>query len=182
VEDIEALDGTIARKLDVEWKRPDFSPAFANVEVQFVPRGQPSAERRVHRHFAANLANRQLPPGLLAHLEAKGRVTAMTKAASYLLWGPGFKKVRDWLTSNAAFMVSDSTGVPPSLWKEKGCTVEAYGKFEKPFLVEAEGDAYVEEVKALFAHAKKVPMRFGYADGSEKKNSHLMLAKCPVKP
>mgnify|MGYP001602544807 FL=1 len=181
-EDIDALEGTKASKLNVEWKSPDFSPAFANVEVQFVPKGQPAAPRRVHRHFAANLANKKLPPGLIAHLEAKGRVTAMTKAASYLLWGAGFKKLRDWLTSNAAFMVSDSTGVPPSLWKEKGCTVEAFGKFEKPFLVEAEQDPALEEVRALFVNAKKVPMRFGYADGTEKKNDHLMIAKCPAKP
>ncbi|MDP1823112.1 MAG: hypothetical protein Q8L48_07720 [Archangium sp.] len=181
-EDIDALEGTKATKLNAEWKSPDFSPAFANVEVQFVPKGQPAAPRRVHRHIAANLANKKLPPGLIAHLEAKGRVSAMTKAASYLLWGAGFKKLRDYLTSNAAFMVSDSTGVPPSLWKEKGCTVEAYGKFEKPFLVEADEDPALDEVKALFAHAKKVPMRFGYADGTQKKNDHLMIAKCPAKP
>jgi hypothetical protein len=179
--DVEALDGTTARKLNAEWKSPDFSPAFANVEVQFVPRGQPDAPRRVHRHFAANLANKKLPPGLLAHLEAKGTVTAMTKAASYLLWDGGFSKLRGWLTSNAVFMVSDSTGVPPSDWKEKGCKVEAFGKFERPFLVEAEGDPHVEEVRALFENAKKVPMRFGYADGTEEKNDHLIIATCPQK-
>jgi hypothetical protein len=180
-EDIEALEDTRAKKLNAEWKSPDFSPAFANVEVQFVPKGQPQATRRVHRHFAANLANKKLPPGLLAHLESKGRVTVMTKAASYLLWGAGFAKVRDWVLANSAFMVSDSTGLAPSLWKKNGCTVEAYGKFEKPFLVESEEDPVAEEVRQLFTRAKKVPMRFGYADGSEKKNDHLMIAKCPDK-
>ena len=182
LEDIAALDGIRAKKLNDEWDRPDFSPAFANVEVQFVPKGQPTAPRRVHRHFAANLANKKIPPGLIAHLEAKGRVTAMTKAASYLLWAPGFTKLSEWLTGNVAFMVSDSTGLPPSKWTDKGCTVEAYGKFEKPFLVEAEADLSAEEVRELFAHAKKVPMRFGYADGSPKKHDHLMIAKCPAKP
>ena len=181
-EDLDALEGTTAKKLNKEWKSPDFSPAFANVEVQFVPRGKPDAPRRIHRHFAANLANKKLPPGLIKHLESKGRVTTMTKAASYLLWDGGFSKLRNWITANSAFMVSDSTGLPPSVWKEKGCTVDAYGKFEKPFLVESEADPVAEEMRALFATAKKVPMRFGYADGTEKKNDHLMIAKCPLKP
>jgi hypothetical protein len=177
-EDIDALDGKKAKKLNDEWKSPDFSPAFANVEVQFVPRGQPDAARRVHRHFAANLANKKLPAGLLAHLEAKGRVTAMTKAASYLLWDGGFSKLTHWLLGNAVFMVSDSTGVPPSEWKDQGCKVSAFGKFEKPFLVEAENDPHVEELRALFETAKKVPMRFGYADGTPDKNDHLVIADC----
>lgn len=181
-EDIDALEETTAKKLHKEWKSPDFSPAFANVEVQFVPRGKPDAPRRIHRHFAANLANKKVPPGLIAHLEAKGRVTTMTKAASYLLWDGGFSKLRNWLLANSAFMVSDSTGMPPSLWKENGCTVDAYGKFEKPFLVESEADPVADEMRALWATAKKVPMRFGYADGTEKKNDHLMIAKCPTKP
>lgn len=179
-EDIDALDGKKARKLNDEWKSPDFSPAFANVEVQFVPKGQPDATRRVHRHFAANLANKKLPPGLIAHLTAKGRVTTMTKAASYLLWDGGFSKLRDWMTANTAFMVADSTGIAPSVWKEKGCTVEAFGKFEKPFLVEAQNDPHVEEVKALFVDARKLPMRFGYADGTEDKNDHMVITKCPT--
>ena len=180
-EEIDALDGKKAKKLNDEWKSPDFSPAFANVEVQFVPKGQSDAPRRVHRHLAANLANKKLPPGLLAHLAAKGRVTTMTKAASYLLWDGGFSKLRNWMTANTAFMVADSTGIAPSEWKDKGCSVEAFGKFEKPFLVEAQSDPHVDEVKALFADAKKVPMRFGYADGTDDKNDHLIITRCPAR-
>jgi hypothetical protein len=149
---------------------------FANVELQFVPKASPNAQRRVHRHFAANLSNDALPAGLIKHLEGKGRVGAMTKAASYLLWRDAFSTVREYVLANAAFMVSDSTGIPPRHWTKRGCTVEAYGKFERSFLGTWEG--YQEELRALFATAKKVPMRFGYPDGSEAKHNHLMVAKC----
>lgn len=178
-EDITALEGTTAQQLKASWKAPDFSPAFANVEVQFVPQGQPDAPRRVHRHLAANLANDSLPPGVLAHLRAKGKVTAMTKAASYLLWREAFSTVRDWLLESAVVMVSDSTGIPPRHWTQRGCTVAAYGKFEKSFLGTWEG--YQEELRKLFATAKPVPMRFGYPDGSAGKHNHLLLASCPAK-
>lgn len=176
-EEIAQLDGTTATQLKGSWKSPDFSPAFANVEVQFVPVGQPSAPRRVHRHLAANLANDSLPPGLLPHLASKGRVTTMTKAASYLLWREAFSNVRDWLLENSDVMVSDSTGIPPRHWTARGCTVDAFGRFDKSFL--GTWEPYQEELRKLFATAGRVPMRFGYPDGSEKKQNHLLIAKCP---
>ncbi len=178
-EEIDALEGSTAKKLKDTWRAPDFSPAFANVEVQFVPKGQLDAPRRTHRHLAANLGDEAVPVGVMKHLESKGRVTAMTKAASYLLWRNTFSKVRDWLVASSAFMVFDSTGVPPRYWLKQGCAVAAYGQFEKSFLGTWEG--YQVELRELFATAKKVPMRFGYPDGSERKHNHLMTATCPEK-
>jgi hypothetical protein len=178
-EEIAAVEGTTASKLKSTWRAPDFSPAFANVEVQFVPKGKLDAPRRVHRHIAANLGDKDVPAGLLKHLSNKGRITAMTKAASYLLWRDDFAKMREWLTSSAVFMVSDSTGVPPRHWLAKGCTVEAYGQFQKSFLGTWEG--YQEELRKTFAGAKSVPMRFGYPDGSEHKFNHLLTATCVAK-
>lgn len=178
-EEIAAVEGTTASKLKSTWRAPDFSPAFANVEVQFVPKGKLDAPRRVHRHIAANLGDKDVPAGLLKHLSNKGRITAMTKAASYLLWRDDFAKMREWLTSSAVFMVSDSTGVPPRHWLAKGCTVEAYGQFQKSFLGTWEG--YQEELRKTFAGAKSVPLRFGYPDGSEHKFNHLLAATCVAK-
>lgn len=176
-EEVTELEGKTASKLKSTWRAPDFSPVFANVEIQFVPKGQPDAPRRTHRHIAANLANDSIPPSVLKHLEAKGRVTVMTKAASYLLWNEAFSTMRMYLVTHADFMVSDSTGVPPRYWTAKGCTVEAYGAFEKSFLGTWEG--YQEELRKTFATARKLPMRFGYPDGSPGKHSHLMVARCP---
>ena len=178
--EVAALESQTAGKLKSNWKDPDFSPAFANVEVQFVPKGQPNAPRRIHRHLAVNLHDDALKttPGVLKHLEAKGRVTAMTKAASYLLWRQAFSGIRDYLLAHSAFMLSDSTGLPPSFWTKRGCTVQAYGSFEKSFLGTWEG--YQEELRKLFAKAEKVPMRFGYPDGSPEKRNHVITATCPV--
>lgn len=178
-EEVAALDGTTATQLKGSWRPPDFSPAFANVELVLVPRGQPGGPRRIFRHLAANLHDDSLPAGVLKHLEAKGQVAAMTKAASYLLWRESFSKVRDWLLGNAVFMVADSTGIPPRHWTKRGCTVEAFGKFEKSFLGTWEG--YQEELRETFKAAKPVPMRFGYPDGSPSKHNHLLISRCPVR-
>lgn len=180
-DEVDALERETAKKLKETWKAPDFSPAFANVEVQFVPKGQREAVRRIHRHIGANLSNDGVAktPELIEHLSKKGKVSAMTKAASYLLWNEAFSTIREWLVAHAVFMVSDSTGVPPRYWKKAHCTVDTYGSFEKSFLGAWEG--YQQELREAFATAKKLPMRFGYPDGSEKKRSHLMTASCPAK-
>ncbi|MHB8876112.1 MAG: hypothetical protein ACYC8T_20675 [Myxococcaceae bacterium] len=176
--EVAALEGQTASKLKESWRSPDFSPAFANVEVQFVPRGQPGAPRRTHRHLGADLSNEGLKqaPGVLKHLEAKGQVAAMTKAASYLLWNEAFSTIRDYLTGHLEFMLSDSTGVPVSWCKKAGLTVETYGEFEKTFL--GRGG---EELRALYAAqpSRKLPMRFGYPDGSPKKSAHLLVTRRP---
>jgi hypothetical protein len=176
--EIEALDSVKATKLKASWKAPDFSAAFANVEVQFVPKGQPTATPRVHRHLGANLSNDGFAktPGLLEHLTAKGRVSAMTKAASYLLWNNTFSVMRDWLVAHATFMVSDSTGVPPRYWRKAGCAIDTFGSFRKSFLGTWEG--YQEELRIEFEKASKLPMRFGYPDGSPEKRSHCLIVKC----
>jgi hypothetical protein len=179
--EITALEGQSAGRLKETWKSPDFSPAFANVEVQFVPKDKPDAAPRIHRHIGADLSDGGLKkaPGVLAYLKAKGDVAAMTKAASYLLWRDDFVTMRDYLVSHARFMLSDSTGVPVRWWKKAKCEVKTYGSFEKSFLGTWQG--YQDELKAEFEAQgpRKLPMRFGYPDGSAEKRSHLITATCP---
>ena len=118
-EDIAAVEAKNAKLLHSSWVAPDFSEAFSNSEIKFKKRGAPDSEIRVHRHIAFNLANDRLKaaPGLLKYLEKKGRISAMTKAASYLLWRDDFSMIRDYLLKNMDFMISDSTGVPVSFAK-----------------------------------------------------------------
>lgn len=182
VAEVRALDGVKATSLKRDWRSPDFSLAFANVEVQYVPIGQPTAPRRTHRHIGANLSDDGLArtPGILKHLEAKGRVTTMTKAASYLLWNGSFSTARNYLTSHTVFMVADSTGPPPRYWKKAGCTLTTYGSFQKSFLSTWEG--FQQELREEFRAAQRLPMRFGYPDGSPQKRSHLVVTQCASRP
>ncbi|MFO0723938.1 MAG: hypothetical protein U1E65_09165 [Myxococcota bacterium] len=181
--EIEAMEATKAASLHKSWSSPDFSPAFANVELRFVPAADPNAKPRIFRHFAADLSDEGLAkyPGLLAHLEQKGKVAAMTKAASYLLWRNDFSKIRDYLVGHARFMISDSTGVPLRFWKSAGCEVRTYGWFKAPFLGASE--AYQTELREAYAAQPRraLPMRFGYPDGSPDKLSHLLVTDCAPK-
>jgi hypothetical protein len=178
-DEIAAAEKRTARRLNLSWVSPNFSEAFSNAELTFRLRGQKDAPLRVHRHIAVNLSDRFMAKdgGVLKHLEAKGQVTAMTKAASYLLWNPAFVKVRDYLLGHMVFMVSDSTGIPPRFAKKAGFVQETYGKFTGPFLKTSK--QYGDEFVQLWSGQpyRPLPFRYGYPEAT--KHWHMLITKKP---
>jgi hypothetical protein len=174
--DIAALAKTKAKKIKGKWVDTDYSKAFDDMELSFRKKGDPSAPVIVHRHIAANLADAALKDSPLAkHLEAKGKIVAITKAASYLLWFDGFSTMRNYLLDHMAWMVSDSTGIPPRYAKKKGFTQTTYGRFEGAYLEDAQGDSAEQAMIDLWKSEKhrKLPFRFGYPDSAG--NVHMMI-------
>ncbi|MFT3693934.1 MAG: hypothetical protein QM831_12385 [Kofleriaceae bacterium] len=173
--EIDALAKKVAKKIKGGWVDTDFSPAFTNMELSFRKAGDPKAPLITHRHIAFNLGDKAFKgSGLQKYLEAKGKVAAMTKAASYLIWNDGFSGIRDFLLQNMTWMVSDSTGISPARAKKGGFTQTTYGTFEGAFLDEADhtiSDAMVEMWKAQ--PKRRLPFRYGYPDNN--KHVHLMI-------
>ena len=175
--DVVALAPKKARKKKGGWVDTDFSEAFTNMELTFRKAGDPAAPVIVHRHVAANLASGAFVGSPLAtHLAAKGKVVALTKAASYLLWLDGFSGIRDYLLANMAWMASDATGIPPRLAKKAGFEQVTYGTFTAAFLTDA-SPAVNTQMVALWAGQprRRLPFRYGYPDAD--KHVHLMLTR-----
>jgi hypothetical protein len=154
---------------------------FSNAEVQFK---KGSGRVQVWRHIRANLGNEtskgignglKADPRVLRHLEAKGPVAGMTKAASYLLSWETFSLMRDYLVKNVVWMVSDATGVPPKWGKAAGFTYETYGVFEAPH-IDAGNGISSDWKKEFTAQPKRaLPFRFGYYD--KKLRNHLVIMR-----
>ena len=153
-----------AHSLRGNWKSPRFAQSFANVEVQYKLPGEQAT--RVHRHIAWNLDDRHLreQPQLLKHLETKGRVAVLVKGASYLLWLADFSRMRSYLLDHLAWMLSDSTGIPPNL--ARGMKQETFGAFHGPIIDKVEGKPEDDAMRELWKHnrAQSLPFRFGYLD------------------
>jgi hypothetical protein len=175
-EEIAAGDRKTAASLGGGWTSPDFAPIFANAEIGFRPRGS-KGPVRIHRHIGANLADGPLrrDPSVLRHLQRKGRVAAMTKAASYLLWRSDFALVRQYLLDNMDFMVSDSTGIPPSFVTKAGFVQETYGAFQGSFL--SANQNYNDDFRKLWSSEPRrpLPFRYGYPDSS--RHYHLLVTR-----
>lgn len=179
--EIDALAPKKAKKKKGGWVDTDFSEAFTNMELTFRKAGDPKAPVVIHRHFAANLANAAFKGSTLEkHLVAKGKISALTKAASYLLWNDGFSQIREFLLANMAWMASDSTGIPPRFAKKAGFTQITYGTFTGAFLEEADRGTSEAMVKLWAGQPRrKLPFRYGYPDFD--KHLHLMITQ-PAEP
>jgi hypothetical protein len=154
---------------------------FANAEVQFK---KTDGGIQVWRHIRANLGNEtsagigtglKADPRVLKHLESKGKIAAMTKAASYLLSWDTFSLMRNYLLEHVVWMVSDATGVAPKWGKPAGFEYETYGTFEEPH-IEAGNGISVDWKKEFASEPKRaLGFRFGYYD--KKFRNHLVIMK-----
>lgn len=160
-----------------DWQSPNFSLAFSNVEIQYRKIGETAV--RTHRHIGWNLGDAWLKthPQLIRHLEKKGDVTMLVKGASYLLWRPHFSKVRGYILDHLAWMLSDSTGVPPAYAKPAGMEQETFGAYSGAFLEDVRGGKHDEAFIELWQKQKKrrLPFRFGYVDMN--KQAHVVITR-----
>jgi hypothetical protein len=179
--EVDAVAHKKAKKVKGGWVDTDFSEAFNHMELTFRKAGDPKAPLIVHRHFAANLANKEFKDApIYKHLLAKGKFAALTKAASYLMWMGAFSEIRDLLLANMVWMASDSTGVPPRYAKKAGFSQITYGKFTAPFLEEADKPTGEAMAKLWSSQPhRKLPFRYGYPDANL--NLHLMITQ-PAEP
>jgi len=175
--EIDALAKTKARRVKGTWVDTDWSEAFTHMELTMRKAGDPKAPLVVHRHFAWNLADKAFGGSPLEkYLVAKGKVAAMTKAASYLIWLGGFSKIRDYLLGHMTFMVSDATGIDPRSARKAGFTQVTYGRFKGAFLEEASPSVSAQMVKLWASQPyRKLPFRYGYPDSEQ--HIHLMITK-----
>jgi hypothetical protein len=137
---------------------------FGNVEIKFRKIG--SKREQTYRHILANLDNAHLAKwgAPIKHLAKKGKVAAMTKAASYLLSFGDFSTIRKYLLEHVEWMVSDTTGVPPPYGTAAGFTYETWGEWTCSNM--AAGNGAVRPLwKTLFAAQnprRPLAFRFGY--------------------
>jgi hypothetical protein len=147
---------------------------FANAEIQF---RRPGGRIQIYRHIQQNLDNDHLKadPRVLKHLEAKGTIAGMTKAASYLLSWDSFSMMRDYLTGHVAWMVSDATGVAPKWGKPAGYEYETYGGFIGPHI--QAGGSIAKDWRVEFESEPKrdIAFRFGYYD--KQNANHLIIMR-----
>ena len=179
--EIEAADHDAAahrpKSLKHDWQSPNFSTAFSNVEIQYRKIGD--TQIRVHRHFGWNLADSylKLHPQLIRHLERKGQVAILVKGASYLLWRWDFKRMREYILDHLAWMLSDSTGIPPKFAKKAGMVQETFGGYAGAFLEGVRDNPMEQDMIDLWANQRRrsIPFRFGYVDMN--KQAHLMVTR-----
>lgn len=175
--DVAAADESVA-KLRGSRKNRALNDYFAGYELRFKRRGDPNAPVQVYRHFQANLANDELAndPRILEHLGAKGELTGITKAASYLLWWGNFETIREFIKSRVVWMISDSTGLNPMHLEPDRWEQTVYGRFAGTFLKSSVPG--IAALRELYAAQPDRPLPFdyfGYPDS--RKQGHIIVTR-----
>jgi hypothetical protein len=178
--DIEYLTETDFAAIDKITDAGKRNRELSNVEIRFKKKG--GTREQVYRHIMANLDDKHLAaePAALAHLEKKGTVAAMTKAASYLLSFNNFATMRKYVIDHVEWMVSDSTGLPPKYGTPAAFEYETHGSYEASNM--KAGAEVTPAWVALYKQQPKRPLtfRFGYPD--KKWRGHLIIMrKAPKK-
>jgi hypothetical protein len=176
---------TIEKEGAAKKKRPSDveSDIFGNMELQFRKRGDAAAPVKILRHVAFNLDDKHMKadPSLLHRLEAKGKITAMTKAASHFLWSDDFSIIRQYLLDHMVWMISDSTGIPPRYATKAGFVQDTYGIMTWPAAFGTVDNRDAEDLRKLFKSnpQKDLPFRYGYPDRDH--HGHMMITH-PASP
>jgi len=147
---------------------------FSNSEIRF---RKPGGKIQIHRQIRQDLSDKELAtdPRVMRHLEAKGPIVSMTKAASYLLSWDSFATMRNYLIKNTTWMASDATGVAPKWGTPAGFEYETYGTFRTAHL--DSGNGVSQNWREMFQSQdkRKLAFRFGYYDKDTK--DHLVIMK-----
>ena len=178
-EDIARIDAE-AKQLPPARRTKFLTNAFSNFELRF--RRRPTAEsptppEQVFRHFAVDLGDENLrkDPRMLLHLEQKGKVASLVKAASNLLWWTPFSKIRTYLIDHVVWMVSDSSGLATTDLDPAVFVQETWGRFDgAPF---PSPDAREAAVVEMWAKHPERPLDFFFGYQSKGGFAHLMVTR-----
>ena len=143
---------------------------WSNFELSFRLPGDP--QLRVLQHMVVNLHNSHLKKNtaVLAWLRGLGKVSFMTKAATYLLWSGSFSEIAKIAMNQAAWMITDASGILHKKLARNGWEATPYGTFRCDLLKWHEkGGSWAkanDEMKAFFKKqsTSALDFRFGYVD------------------
>lgn len=165
-EEIADYDKT-KKKLGKKRERELRISIFSNAELTFRKAGDANAPLRIYRHIAANLYDEEFPTDgpLMKYLNGRGKIAAMTKAASHLLWYDKSSHMRDYLLGHMEWMISDATGIAPDAAAAAGFTQTTWGKYGGSYFEQRAPKVEKQMIKLWKDNPyQEMPFRFGYFD------------------
>ena len=128
-------------------------------------------------YFASDLADWavQNNPGFMNFLAAQGRGLTLLKAASYLMHGGNFSRVRNFLLNNSSVILQDDSGIPFRFFDPEQWILRYCGRYVGPI------DIFRQHVQpalaAAFNSTAPVPLDFGFGYQWQPNRSSLIIAR-----
>ncbi len=156
----------------------DAPKPLAGTEIKFVP--VDGSHVRTLYYFAVDLENTSLgaKPNLSKWIRSLPNTDSFTKAASYLMHGNEFSKVRDLTLEVSRLVLQEDTGMPVRYFDPKVWNVTLYGNYTKPIKDFKYGfQPDLDKAYKEAGRAKALPFRIGYHWRDEFSNLQLAVRK-----
>ena len=128
-------------------------------------------------YFSSDLSDWavQANPGFMNFCAAQGRGLTLLKAASYLMHGPNFERVRNFLLNNSSVLVQDDSGIPYHYFDAERWILRYCGRYIGPI------DIFKQHAQpalaAAFNSITPVPLDFGFGYQWQPNRSSLLIAQ-----
>ena len=153
------------------------APAKGNTPGVRIDFSSADAGRQTLYYFSSDLSDwaTKNNPGFMRFLGAQGRGVSLLKAASYLMHGQNFDRVREFLMSNSSMIVQDDSGIPFRFFDPDEWIVRFCGRYVGPI------DIFKQHTQPALAQAFNstipVPLEFGFGYQWQPNRSSLLIAQ-----
>lgn len=148
---------------------------LSGITIEFRKPGSPIVQR-LH-YFTLDATDRGLEhyPEFITYLNSLAPTNTFLKAASYLLHGQEFRKLRNTLLSVSDFLVQDDTGLPFNTLQPKRWDVHLYGTYETPIPPFQRAFQPTLDKAYRSARPEPLPFDFGYNYSDRRDNRSNVL-------
>jgi hypothetical protein len=100
--------------------------------------------------------------GFLKWMRALGPVRSFAKAASYLMHGENFTKVRKLLLDRSTLIVQDDSGIPVRFFEPAQWYLGTYGRYLGPLPIFVKDHPPQLQLQHLYERAVPAPLPFSF--------------------
>ena len=128
-------------------------------------------------YFSSDLSDSgvQANPGFMKFCDAQGRGLTLLKAASYLMHGANFDRVRDFLLTHSSVIVQEDSGIPYRFFNPAQWTLRYCGRYVGP--IEIFKQYPQPELARAFEISSPAPLEFGFGYQWQANRSSLVIAR-----
>lgn len=137
----------------------------------------PQGRAQTLYYFSSDLSDSGIEgnPGFVRFCDRQGHGLTLLKAASYLMHGPNFEHVRDFLLTTSDVILQDDSGIPNRFFTRDRWTMRYSGRYVGP--IEIFRQYFQPDLAQAFAISAPAPLPFGFGYQWQPTRSSLIVAR-----
>ena len=145
------------------------------VRISFVD--NPTGRQQTLYYFTTDISDGGIAgtPGFMNFCRKHGVGASFLKSSSYLMFGDGFAKVRDFILNNSSMIVQDDSGVPLHYFNREKWSLRLFGSYIGP--IELFKQYYQPKLTELYQQSNPAPFGIGFGYQWDYRKSNLIVAE-----